>query len=363
MNLVPFCDPAIAGQLLKSIGALAERVGPTKLMEVCGTHTMEIGRLGLRALLPRTVELVSGPGCPVCVTPGSVIDAAADIAVKERVTVLTFGDMIRVPGSRTSLERAAAEGGSVEEVLSAIQAVRMAAAAPTTRFVFVAVGFETTVPSIARAVTMAHEQNLRNIHFLASHRLVPPALDALVGEPDIGIRGFILPGHVSAVIGEAAYAALSKAGVPGVITGFEPLDILSGIQAALEQLSNGTAEVVNAYRRVVRPEGNPMARELMGRVFEPVDAMWRGIGVIPRSGLALREQFQGFDACAEYRVRIDTEEMPGGCSCGDVLRGVVRPDQCPLFGSTCTPETPVGPCMVSSEGSCAAYYRYEVPRT
>lgn len=362
MNLVSFAEPDTARRLLADIERLSARCGPVKLMEVCGTHTMEIGRLGLRPLLPESLELVSGPGCPVCVTPGGVIDAAADLAAAQGVSVLSFGDMIRVPGNRRSLDEVSTGGADVRVVASPLQAVRIARDEPQRRFVFVAVGFETTIPAVARAVEQAGQAGLRNLTFLVTHRLVPPALDVLVGDPTLRIAGFILPGHVSAVIGEQAYARLVTAGVPGVITGFEPLDILAGIHEALSLIDGRRVEIVNRYRRVVKPEGNPRALELIERVFEPIDAPWRGIGVIPRSGLALRRGYRAFDASAVYGIDVTVDAMPGGCSCGDVLKGVIRPDQCPLFGKTCTPLSPVGPCMVSSEGSCAAYHRYEVSR-
>ncbi len=362
MNLVSFADPATARTLLADIARLSHRCGPVKLMEVCGTHTMEIGRLGLRPLLPQTLELVSGPGCPVCVTPGGVIDAAAELAATQGVTVLSFGDMIRVPGNHRSLDAVSTDGADVRVIASPLQAVRIAREEPQRRFVFVAVGFETTIPVVARAIEEAGRAGLRNLTFLVTHRLVPPALDVLVADPALRIGGFILPGHVSAVIGEQAYARLIPAGVPGVITGFESLDILAGIHEALTLIVEGRVEIVNRYRRVVKPEGNPRALELIKRVFEPIDAPWRGIGVIPRSGLALRNVYRAFDARSVYGIDIDVDEMPKGCACGDVLRGVIRPDQCPLFGKACTPASPVGPCMVSSEGSCAAYHKYEVSR-
>ncbi|MBD3242019.1 MAG: hydrogenase formation protein HypD, partial [Chitinivibrionales bacterium] len=317
---------------------------------------------GPAAPVARDTRARVGPGCPVCVTPGSIIDAAADLAVKQGVSILSFGDMVRVPGNRRSLEGVSTDGADVRVVTSPLQAVRIAIEEPQRRFVFVAVGFETTIPVVARAVEEAGRAGLRNLTFLVTHRLVPPALDALVGDATLRIDGFILPGHVSAIIGERAYARLVAAGVAGVITGFESLDILAGVHESLTLLAEGRVEIVNCYRRVVRPEGNPRALELIERVFEPVDAPWRGIGVIPQSGLALRGAYRAFGACAVYGIDAAADEMPGGCSCGDVLKGVIRPDQCPLFGAACTPASPVGPCMVSSEGSCAAYHKYEVSR-
>lgn len=361
MNLTDFNEPDTARDFLKRIAEGAEHCGPVKLMEVCGTHTMEIGRLGLRELLPDSLELLSGPGCPVCVTPGGVIDAAVDLAETREVHILSFGDMIRVPGNRRSLEDAAVRGADVRAITSPLEAVRIAQTEPGRRFVFVAVGFETTAPVVARAVEETREAHLENLTFLVSHRLVPPALTALIADPEFQVKGFLLPGHVSAIIGVHAYDFLKDAGLPGVVTGFAPLDILAGIHESLILLAEGRVEAVNCYRRVVKPEGNPRAVALLHRVFDPVDAPWRGIGTIPRSGLALSADYRHFDACARYAIEIedDGSVMPQGCSCGDVLKGRIRPTGCPLFGKACSPETPVGPCMVSSEGSCAAYYKYE----
>jgi hydrogenase expression/formation protein HypD len=287
MSLHDFGIPEVARGLLEGIRRHASRCGRVKIMEVCGTHTMEIGRLGLRALLPGNLELVSGPGCPVCVTPGAVIDAAARCATEHGATVLTFGDMIRVPGDRTSLEEAKAGGGSVAVVTSPLQAVRAAEESPGRAHVFVAVGFETTIPTVARAVELAEERGVGNLSFLVCHRLVPPALDVLLGDKELEIAGFMLPGHVSAIIGADAYGAVAAAGIPAAVTGFEPLDILGGIHAVVEMAAEGRGGVRNMYPRVVRPEGNRRARELIDRVFEPVDAAWRGIGTIPGSGLVL----------------------------------------------------------------------------
>lgn len=358
MSLTHFSDPKIAGMLIESINTYAAIHGPVTIMEVCGTHTMEIGRLSLRSLLHRNISLVSGPGCPVCVTPGGVIDAAAALALKPAVTVLSFGDMVRVPGNRTSLEEAQAHGGSVDIVTSPLQSVSIAKDSPDRNFVFIAVGFETTVPAVARAVELAQERRVSNLTFLVAHRIVPPALNALISDPDLYISAFILPGHVSAVIGVRPYEHLIDRKIPAAITGFEPLDILSGINAICAMLVEQTVAVKNMYPRAVKEEGNPHALALMDRVFYTVDAFWRGIGKIPGSGLALRETFASFDACTEYDITLEHDDMPRGCSCGDVLKGKMRPLQCPLFGNACTPQSPVGPCMVSSEGSCAAYHRY-----
>jgi len=358
MNLTPFTDPGIAKSLLASIKTYAQKMGPISIMEVCGTHTMEIGRLGLRSLLPSSISLLSGPGCPVCVTPAAIIDAAASLAIEQKAIILTFGDMIRVPGAAITLEQAGAQGGQVEVLTSPLQCVNMARNNPGKCYVFMAVGFETTIPAVARAVKKAAENKLDNLKFMVAHRIVPPALLALVEDPGLTISGFLLPGHVSAIIGEQPYRFLQKRGVPSAITGFQPLDILSAIHAVCAMIAEKSPGLKNLYSRVVRPEGNPLAIELMEQVFRPVDALWRGIGTIPASGLALQSEFGEYDACQHFGITIGDEPMPEGCSCGDVLKGRIKPTQCPLFGTSCTPQSPVGPCMVSSEGSCAAYHRY-----
>jgi len=354
-----FTDKDMAVQLLDKIRSGAARIDQAKIMEVCGTHTMEIGRLGLRALLPENISLLSGPGCPVCVTPAGVIDAAVEICQKEQVTLASFGDMIRVPGTETSLEAVRSEGGEVVAVTSPLALLDMAAHEPDRLFVFPAVGFETTVPAIARTITLAAERQIRNIKFIVAHRILPPALEVLCSDPEIKVNGFLLPGHVSAILGHKAYTAIPALHVPAAITGFAPLDILYGIYSVVTMLSKGSAAVANDYGRAVKPEGNPAAQKLIHTVFEPVDAFWRGIGIIPQSGLQLRKEFESFDACKLFDINQSESPMPVGCSCGTVLRGLIRPDECPLFGTSCTPQHPVGPCMVSSEGSCAAYFRYE----
>jgi hydrogenase expression/formation protein HypD len=361
MNLSRFSDPALAENLLEKIRTLAFAADRIRIMEVCGTHTMEIGRLGLRSLLPSNIDLVSGPGCPVCVTPGSYIDAAVDLSMKRKVRIVSYGDMVRVPGNRSSLEGAKAKGAVVEVVTSPLHALEIARAYPDKQVVFLAVGFETTAPATARAVMNAREENIGNLSFFVSHRTVPPALKALLLDKETDISGFMLPGHVSAIIGEAPYRFLASSGIPAVITGFEPIDILFGIMNICSMISEKSPKIVNAYPRIVKKEGNPLAIRFCGQVFRPAGAIWRGIGEIPESGLVLREEFSAFDASVRYGISSEessTSEHPPGCSCGGVLKGVLKPIDCPLFSTTCTPRTPVGPCMVSSEGSCAAYYKY-----
>ena len=351
-------DIPMVEKLLAAISRKADRIGRVSLMEVCGTHTHEIGKLGLRQLLPKNIRLISGPGCPVCVTPGAYIDAAAELACRPGLTVCSYGDMVRVPGNRTSLAAARAAGGSVIVVTSPLEAVTIAAQQQSQQFVVLGVGFETTIPATVRAVTLAKEKHLENISFLTSHRLVPPALDVLCSDTDLAIDGFILPGHVSAIIGEQAYEGLARYGVPGVITGFEAAEILAGLTMLLDLVARKQCSIMNAYRRVVPAGGNPTARAAIDATFVPVDAVWRGIGSIPGSGLALRQEFAAFDSHKRFDLDFDESAMPDGCSCGEVLKGKITPSECPLFGSLCTPEQPQGPCMVSSEGSCAAYHKY-----
>ncbi|HUI94083.1 MAG TPA: hydrogenase formation protein HypD [Chitinivibrionales bacterium] len=359
MSLVEFSDPSTARLLLAKIAATAASLGQVRIMEVCGTHTMEIGRLGLRSLLPKNVELISGPGCPVCVTPGSYIDAAADLALKKNARLATFGDMVRVPGDRTSLDEARAKGAVVDVVTSPLNALEIASQNKKDQVVFLAVGFETTAPATARAIEIAKQEKLKNISFFASHKIVPPALSALISDKENALSGFLLPGHVSAIIGEKPYQPLASAGLPAVITGFEPLDILSGIMMVCDMIANKKAAVLNAYQRIVHKQGNPKAVAAVNKVFDVADTAWRGLGMLPQSGLAIKKDYQDFDAAARFSVPADaTAAMPKACSCGDVIRGRMRPDQCPLFTVSCTPENPVGPCMVSSEGSCAAYFKY-----
>jgi hydrogenase expression/formation protein HypD len=353
-----FSDPEAAARLVEAIARAARRAPAIRIMEVCGTHTMEIGRLGIRQLLPENIELLSGPGCPVCVTPGSYIDALCNLAVSGRARIATFGDLFRVPGSRASLAQVKAEGAAVEIVTAPFAALDVARSHPSEEVVFTSVGFETTVPATAAAVRAAVAEKLTNISFLVAHRLVPPALEALSSDPSLRINAFLLPGHVSAIIGEAAYTPMVARGIPGVIAGFEPLDILAGVLTLLEMTVRNEPAVKNEYTRVARHEGNPSARALIDTYYESCNAVWRGIGSIPMSGLALREPYAAYDAAKRFGITIDDDRMPAGCSCGDVLKGRIKPSECPLFGKACNPDHPAGPCMVSSEGSCAAYFRY-----
>jgi hydrogenase expression/formation protein HypD len=336
-------------------------VRPMQLMEVCGTHTMAIGRHGLRSLFPPKLRLLSGPGCPVCVTPGSDVDQAIDLARRPGTLVTTFGDMLRVPGARKeTLDAARAAGARVRVVYSALDAVELARAEPATEVVFIGVGFETTSPTIAAAMKTAFTSGVANFSVLPSFKVVPPAMAALCTAPDVRIEGFLCPGHVSAIIGTKPYVSLARdARVPCVIAGFEALDILEGVAGLVEQLRDGRHEVVNGYARVVRDEGNPTALALLDEIFEPDTAAWRGIGVIPGTGLRVRDKYAALDARRRFGLPpASPDDLPAGCSCGSVMRGVIVPTECPLFGRGCTPSSPVGPCMVSSEGACAAYHKY-----
>ena len=357
MDLTAFRDPVIARGLIDAINALATK--PVKIMEVCGTHTVAIAKNGLRAVMPESVTLLSGPGCPVCVTANRDINTAVALAQRPEVIITTFGDMMKVPGSYSSLSQEKSEGRDVRIVYSPLDALALAAREPEREVVFVAVGFETTAPLIAAAILRAQASGLRNFSVFCAHKTVPLALEALVNDPEVEIDAFILPGHVSTIIGLEPYRFLAeKYGVPGVITGFEPIDVLQGIYMLLKQLEEGRAEVEIGYLRGVLPDGNPTAQAMVERVFEPIDADWRGIGVIPGTGLGIRDEYAEYDAARKLPVEVPEPREIKGCQCGEVLRGITLPFQCKLFGRGCTPEHPIGPCMVSSEGSCAAYYRF-----
>jgi len=356
-----FRNPDAARALTARLAAAGEQLAAqgrrARLMEVCGTHTMAIARHGIRDLLPPTVDLVSGPGCPVCVTDSGYLDAAIELA-KGGVRLATFGDLVRVPGSTSSLAEARSAGAAIEVVYSPEGALALAEREPARQVVFLAIGFETTVAPAVWLVKAAAERGVTNLSLLTAFKLVPPALSALAGDPEVQVDAFLCPAHVSAIIGSEAYRPFVQRGLPCVVAGFEPLDILDGVAEILDQIVARASRLVNRYERVVKPEGNRRALALMGACLEPVDASWRGIGVIPGSGLGLRETYAGFDAVRRHGVAITAGVTPRGCRCGDVLKGKLKPTECPLFGRACTPLKPVGPCMVSSEGSCAAYYKY-----
>jgi len=335
---------------------------PIALMEVCGTHTVAIRRSGLRSLLPERVRLISGPGCPVCVTSQGTIDLLVDLAGRDGVTVATFGDMVRVPGTASSLERRKAEGGRVAVCYSVLEALDLARSRPQERIVFAAVGFETTAPGTAVAVEQARAEGLANFSILPGHKWMLPAMDALLAGGDVAIDGFLCPGHVSVIIGSAAYGPLvERYRRPCVVAGFTAEQVLAGVAAILRQLAAADARVENVYPEAVHPEGNPEALARIDRVFAPTDAVWRGLGTIPASGMAVREAFAEADAVRALGLAWPPDESATdlhGCRCGDVIRGAIEPHDCPLFREVCTPAHPVGPCMVSREGSCQAEYKY-----
>lgn len=352
-----FKDPKLARGLIETIHRLAPE--HATLMEVCGTHTVAIARNGIRDLMPEGLRLASGPGCPVCVTCNRDIDTVIALARIPNVTITTFGDMTRVPGSTSSLLAEQAAGRSVEIVYSPLDALAFAKAHPEREVVFVGVGFETTTPLAAMAIKRAKAMGLSNFTVFAAHKNMPGALELLVGDPTLELDALILPGHVSTIIGAEPYRFLAeKYGIPGVITGFEPVDVLQGIAMLVRQLHEGRAEIEIAYARGVMPEGNPVALAAIDEVFETCTATWRGLGDIPGSGYRIRDEFANFDAVRRFEPDVEPTRDPKGCRCGDVLRARIAPNECPLFRTVCTPENPVGPCMVSSEGSCAAYYRY-----
>jgi hydrogenase expression/formation protein HypD len=353
----PFGDPQLAHRLIRDIDETATR--PWAIMEVCGGQTHTIIRNGIDQLLPDGIELIHGPGCPVCVTPLEVIDRALNIAARSGVIFCSFGDMLRVPGSEGDLLAVRAAGGDVRVVYSPLDAVKLAEDHPDREVVFFAVGFETTAPANAMAVHQAEQRGLWNFSLLVSHVLVPPALRSILEAPTCRIDAFLAAGHVCTVMGTGQYEPIvEEFAVPIVVTGFEPLDVLDGIRRAVAQLEEGRAEVENAYPRAVRAEGNEAARALLSDVFEPTDRRWRGIGEIADSGWRLTERFAGFDAERRFDVAAIRTEEPSACRAGEVLQGLIKPDQCAAFGTACTPRQPLGAPMVSSEGACAAYHRY-----
>jgi hydrogenase expression/formation protein HypD len=355
-----FRDPRLAAPARDALLREAEGLPPAAFMEVCGTHTMSAFRFGVRGMLPPNVRLLSGPGCPVCVTPNDYLDRALAYARRKDVVLATFGDMMRVPGTRSSLERERAAGADIRVVYSPLDALEMARADASRRVLFLGVGFETTAPLVAASVLEARETGVRNFLVLSGHKLVPPALEALLAAKDLGISGFLCPGHVSGIIGADAYLPVARDHkVPCVVAGFEPLDMIQGLRMLLRQVREKRAEVENQYARVVTSGGNRKAREALDRVFEPSDTPWRGLGTIPRSGLRIRQEFRGFDAEAVLPLELaePSRENPA-CRCGEVLQGRIAPPECPLFGKGCTPDAPAGACMVSSEGTCAAYHKY-----
>lgn len=360
-----FRDPQRAQALLQEIHRLGDRLSqagsrPLKIMEICGGHTHAIFKFGLERLLPSTVELIHGPGCPVCIMPRGRLDDAIALAQHPQVILASFGDAMRVPGSRLNLLEAKAQGADIRLVYSPLDALSLAQAHPDRQVIFFAIGFETTAPSTALTLLQARNQGVTNFFLFSNHVLVLPAIEALLANPDLTLDGFVGPGHVSMVIGTQPYQIIpDRYGKPVVISGFEPLDILQSVWMVLKQLAEDRCQVENQYTRLVQNQGNRVAQQAVTEVFEVRPSFeWRGLGPIPASGLKLRSSLAAYDAEVQF-------DLPGrqvadhrACACGDILRGVKKPWDCKVFGTTCTPQTPIGACMVSSEGACAAYYRY-----
>ena len=350
-------DSAISQQLIQKIKSISKK--DVRLMEVCGTHTVSIFRSGIRSMLPQTICLLSGPGCPVCVTDQAEVDAFIELARVDDVIITTFGDLMRVPGTKSSLQKERAGGRDIRVVYSTFDALEIARKNPAKKVVFLGVGFETTAPTIAAAILSAAQEGVKNFSVISAHKLVPPALQALMASADVRIDGFILPGHVSVIIGLNAYRPFfDQHQIPCVVTGFEPIDILQAISMLVEMLESGRPALDNAYPRAVTLEGNIKAQQILDEIFEPADAGWRGIGVIPQSGLKIREKYAAHDAQKLFDVQVPDAETPKGCACGEILIGSKTPPECALYKKVCTPMEPVGPCMVSTEGTCAAYYKY-----
>jgi len=350
-------DPEMARRISSRIREINRRA--VRIMEVCGTHTMSIFRYGIRSLLPDSISLISGPGCPVCVTAQREIDVCIEICRMKDVTVATFGDLMRVPGTESSLQKERANGRDVRVVYSTFDAMDLARKNPDRRVVFLGVGFETTAPTVAASILTARNEGVVNYLVFSAHKLVPPALETLLGSEGLAIDGLILPGHVSVIIGEKPYEPLvEKYRTPCAIAGFEPVDILRAIHSLTARIEQGTAGLDNCYPRAVSFGGNHKAQDAMDAVFEKRNTQWRGLGIIPMSGLGIKEEFSSFDAETFFSLSLPQPKEPAGCSCGEILTGRKIPPECPLYSKVCTPTAPVGPCMVSSEGTCAAYFRY-----
>jgi hydrogenase expression/formation protein HypD len=356
-HLDEYRDSALAKTLVGELQRAVTR--PLRIMEVCGSHTMAIFRNGIRTILPEGLELISGPGCPVCVTSASHMDAFIAMADKPGVRVAIFGDLFRVPGSNGSLANASSRGAKVDIVYSPMDALELAKGHPKDLVVFLGVGFETTTPTIAATILAAKNQGVGNFVVFSTQKTVPAPLTALLEDPELRITGLLCPGHVSAIIGAGAYVPFAeKYGIACVIAGFETTDLLNGLILLARQIGSGEAKVENCYGRVVSWEGNARAMKMVDKIFEPADMEWRGLGLIPGSGQKIRKKYQEFDAEVRLQITLPESREPKGCMCGRILKGINTPRECPLFNNRCTPATPVGPCMVSSEGTCAAFQKY-----
>jgi hydrogenase expression/formation protein HypD len=352
-----FRDKEIVKGLVRDIARSA--TGAINLMEVCGTHTVAIFRSGIKQILPPSINLISGPGCPVCVTSQADIDRMLSLARLKNVIITTFGDMLKVPGTESSLEKERARGADIRPVYSPLDALETASQNRQKEVIFLAVGFETTAPVIASIVSDAQDQKIKNFSVYCCHKTIPPAMKLLLEAREIRIDGFLCPGHVSSIIGSRAYDFIAHDfHIPCVISGFEPTDILETVMMLIRQKKEKQARVEIQYKRAVQPQGNTKARDMMQKVFSCADADWRGLGIISRSGLTLRDEYRPFDAARKFEIPAVKPAEPKNCMCGQVLRGVKTPAQCKLFAKACTPENPYGPCMVSTEGTCAAWFKY-----
>lgn len=361
LDLKAFADPEICKPLLEKLKSELDE--PLSFMEVCGTHTVAIFRSGLRSLFPEGITHLSGPGCPVCVTHEREIASYLELGKKDRVLIATFGDLMRVPGPKgMSLKKASALGANTEIVYSPLDALSLAKNHPKNEVVFLGVGFETTAPTVAATIQMAKAQNIKNFSVLSFHKLVPPALKLLLeGNSGVNIDAFLLPGHVSTILGIEPYKFISQDyGKTGVIGGFDPADIIQSILTMLELRKSKKPAIVNEYKRAVSDKGNSKARDILFEVFEVCDANWRGLGELADSGLKIRGEYSQFDAAKKFDLALPEVEPTKGCQCGEVLKGLIKPSDCKIFAKACTPANPIGPCMVSTEGSCAAYYKYTI---
>lgn len=361
MNKITLTEKSkVAASLLERIRELHNPEETVRFMEVCGTHTVAIFREGIRQMLPKGIELISGPGCPVCVTDQQYMDQALAYAAQDDVVIATFGDMLKVPGTSGNLWQSKEEDAHIEIIYSPMEVLSLSEQYPDKKIIFLGIGFETTIAVIAATIQAVHAKGLKNVFFLISHKLVPPALRALLSNPDHQIDGFLLPGHVSVIIGEQPYQFLAdEYHMPSCIAGFDGVEILAAIVNLLEQRKEKKFYVGNTYRSVVAKTGNPVAQQLMDTLYEPSDDGWRGIGTLPASGLKLRGEWSAYDALVQIPLSsFITSDGPKGCQCGSVIQGMIHPDACPLFGKLCTPDHPVGACMVSVEGSCSAWYKY-----